>query len=58
MEGAVLSGKLAARAIAQDYPATEVERAKEATEEVTVHTPPHLPTRNQGFQQFCRGGSE
>jgi 15-cis-phytoene desaturase len=33
MEGAVLSGKLAARAIAQDYPATEVERAKEATEE-------------------------
>jgi replicative DNA helicase len=25
---------------------------------VTVHTPPHLPTRNQGFQQFCRGGSE
>jgi 15-cis-phytoene desaturase len=33
MEGAVLSGKLAARAIAQDYPATEVEGAKEATEE-------------------------
>jgi 15-cis-phytoene desaturase len=33
MEGAVLSGKLAARAIARDYPATEVERTKKATEE-------------------------
>ncbi|MBE9169681.1 15-cis-phytoene desaturase [Pleurocapsales cyanobacterium LEGE 06147] len=33
MEGAVLSGKLAAKAIAQDYPATEVERVREATEE-------------------------
>ncbi len=33
MEGAVLSGKLAARAIAQDYPATEVGRVKAVTEE-------------------------
>jgi hypothetical protein len=25
---------------------------------VQFHWSPHLPTRNQGFQQFCRGGSE
>jgi hypothetical protein len=35
----------------------ESERSRLLAErEVTVHTPPHLPTRNQGFQQFCRGG--
>jgi 15-cis-phytoene desaturase len=31
MEGAVLSGKLTARAIAQDYPASTVINNKEAT---------------------------
>jgi 15-cis-phytoene desaturase len=33
MEGAVLSGKLAAGAIAKDHPVTEIERTKKATEE-------------------------